>query len=283
MNITHKIKTLKNLTAGETTLSDYIIENPKAVIDARPQEIAQNAFVSVSTVYRLINKIGLNGLGELKVELAAVLQEDGDQLKVDYDYPISQSDSPGEIMKNLQRTYHSAAEEMRSYSDAIDLLAAVQAMEKAKVIDVYTASSNLYFAENFRFQMMEIGVQVNVPAEDYMQKVSAANSDDEHLAIVVSYGGRGATVREVMRILRESQTEIILITSTADNPLEKFADYIIYMASGEDHYDKISSFVTRFSLLYLFDTLYSIYFNQNPEKNAAFKKTNYQKINKELK
>ncbi|MBA5791114.1 MurR/RpiR family transcriptional regulator, partial [Escherichia coli] len=39
---------------------------------------------------------------------------------------------------------------------------------------------------------------------------------------------------------------------------------------------------TRQSLLSIFDTLYSIYFNQNYEKNIQYKTTNYQKMNTEL-
>lgn len=95
-------------------------------------------------------------------------------------------------------------------------------MNQAKVIDVYSSSANLHLAKNFKFQMQEIGCLINVPDEDYVQRLSAANSGENHLAIVISYGGRGQTTIEVMKILEENKTPILLITSSQNNPfLEK--------------------------------------------------------------
>ncbi|MFD2388722.1 MurR/RpiR family transcriptional regulator [Enterococcus rivorum] len=130
--------------------------------------------------------------------------------------------------------------------------------------------------------MQEIGVLVNVPEEDYVQRLSAANSDKEHVAIVVSYGGRGQTTKEVVKILRDNEVDIVLITSMQENPLIKYAKHKLYLASAENHYNKVSSFSTRLSLLSVFDLLYSIYFNHDYEKNLQYKISNYQKMNKEL-
>ncbi|EDE9559967.1 MurR/RpiR family transcriptional regulator [Listeria monocytogenes] len=257
MNILIKIRELTNLTNSEKELANYILANPKKTLQFKPKELATAAFVSAATIYRLINKLGLNGIGELKIEIASSLRETSEEKDLNYDYPILESDTPYQIMTNLHQIYKGT-------------------------IDVYAASANLFFAQNFKFQMQEIGVLVNVPEEDYIQSLSAANSDENHIAIVVSYGGRSRTLQRVVKILSENNVDIILITSMQDNPLVEFATHKIYMASAENHYNKVSSFSTRQSLLSIFDTLYSIYFNQNYEKNIQYKTTNYQKMNTEL-
>lgn len=283
MNLFKKFAEMDHLTNNEKALVTYILADPAKTLTFRSQELADAAFVSVAALYRFINKLGLTGMGELKVELASSLKESQSSAAIDYDYPILESDTPFQITENLNKIYKRTIDETLTFSDPEELAAIGQALQKAKTIDIYSASANLFFAKNFKFQMQEIGVLVNVPEEDYMQRLSAANSDADHLALVVSYGGRGQTLNAVVEILHENQIPIVLITSVQDNPLASFADYKIFMASIENHYDKVSSFSTRMSLLMIFDTLYAVYFNHHYEQNVAFKIANYQKINKELK
>ncbi|MCB5954993.1 MurR/RpiR family transcriptional regulator [Enterococcus sp. CWB-B31] len=282
MNILAKMAGLGSLTTNEKVLVDFILTNPKEVINCRPAELAAQAFVSVATIYRLINKLELNGIGELKIEVASILRTSAQKEEIDYDFPILESDTPFQIMQNLSNIYAYTIDETVSFADPEQLAAVGQALLKAKVIDVYAASANVFFAKNFKFQMQEIGVLINVPEEDYIQRLSAANSNKDHAAIVVSFGGRGQTVKEVVKILNKNDVEIILITSTQDNPLAEYAAHKLYLASAENHYNKVSSFSTRFSLLSIFDMLYSIYFNHNYDRNIRYKLKNYQKMNRKL-
>ena len=283
MNVLTKISQLKDLTNNERALVDFIMANPEKIINYRPNEIAAESFVSVATIYRLVNKLGLSGLGELKIELISTLKMNNENADIDFDYPILESDTPFQMMQNLGKIYKSTVDETISYVDPEVLVEVGKELHKAKMIDVYTASANLFFAKNFKFQMQEIGVMINVPEEDYIQNLSAANSDQDHIAIIVSFGGRGQVISAITKILYENNVDIVLITSTLDNPLNKYAKHKIYFASAEDHYNKISSFSTRLSLLYIFDTLYSVYFNKDYERNIKYKLENYKKINKELK
>lgn len=282
MNILTRITELQGLTSNEKVLVDFILKEPEQTIKSRPNELAAISFVSVATIYRLINKLGLSGFNELKLELISSLKQHDKNEMIDFDYPISESDTPFKIVQNLNTLYAQTIDETMSYFDPESLLEIGNRLYEAKVIDVYAASANLFIAENFKFQMQEIGVNINVPAENYIQELTAANSDSTHVAIVISFGGRSTTTKEVIKILKENQVDIILITATSDNPLAVDAKYKIYFASNENHYDKVSSFSTRLSLLYILDTLYSIYFNKNYDENVKFKLNNYQKINKKL-
>ena len=65
------------------------------------------------------------------------------------------------------------------------------AMQKAKIIVVYTSAGNVNFALNFQFQMQEIGRIVNVPIDEYQQRLIASSSNSDHLVIFISFDGRG--------------------------------------------------------------------------------------------
>lgn len=151
-------------------------------------------------------------------------------------------------------------------------------MKKKPSIDLYTSAGNLFFAENFKFQMQEIGRFVNVPVEEYHQRLTAAASGSSHLSIVVSYGGRGTVIPKIVDTLQKNKSPILLISSTEEIPFAKAATHHLYLSSNENHYNKISSFATRLSLLFLLDCLYTSYFKLDYEENIALKMDYYHKI-----
>lgn len=151
-------------------------------------------------------------------------------------------------------------------------------MEKAQIIDVYTSAGNINFALNFQFQMKEIGIDVNVPIDEYHQRLTAASSNQEHLAIVITFGGRGILSDILPRILTKTKIPIVLISSYDYTFKEVEVDYQLYISPYENHYKKISSFSTRLSLLYILDVLYTCYFEVDYQENIDKKLMYYHNI-----
>ncbi|MFD2388723.1 MurR/RpiR family transcriptional regulator [Enterococcus rivorum] len=157
MNILTKMSGLDNLTNNEAVLVKYILSNSKEIINKKPSEIANAAFVSVATIYRLVNKLGLSGIGELKIELASTFRTIEKETEIDYDYPILESDTPFQIMQNLSKIYNYTIDETVAFSDPEELVKVGKRLLEAKVIDVYTASANLFFAQILNFKCRKLG------------------------------------------------------------------------------------------------------------------------------
>lgn len=276
MDIFKKMHQLKNLTDTEKALIEYIEKDPLNFIQMKPKEIASQAYISVASIYRLISKLELDGFNDLKVAVNLSLQQKRENIE-NIDYPILPTDSHYEVMLRLKKVYENTIQDTLDLIDPETLVCISQLMNQSAAIDVYTSSANLYFALNFQFQMQEINVPIQVYEDEYRQGLCAANSDPSHLALVISFGGRSENIKRICKILKNNQTPIVLITST-DNPLIEMANELIYMSGIENHYDKISSFSTRMTLLYILDTLYAIYFKQNYEKNTQYKKDTYHKM-----
>lgn len=278
MNIFNKLDQIVDLTDNERVVVNYIKQNTDDFMRYNASQIAEKCYVSISTIYRLCHKSNVAGLSDLKLQVSAsiddYLEEDDD---LDYNYPIKQNETQYQIAHNLQNVYKQTMTSTLNLLDLEQLRLSANLLKKAQFIDVYATAGNIYFAENFRFQMQEIGVCVNVPAEGYQQNLAAVFSNDQHVAIVISFGGRGTLTKHISHLLKKNKTPFILITSTLENPLVKFAQHILYMSSHEDHYHKISSFSTRLSLLYLLDCLYSCYFRLDYQKNIE-KKLRYYEI-----
>lgn len=278
MNIFLQLKNMKNLTDNEKQIAKHILDNPEEFMNQNASEIANVCFVSIPTIYRLCQKLEVSGLSELKVKVSGSLDHYIQEEDFNFDFPIQQYQTHYEIMTNLKKDYEQTVLSTFNMFDLKEWKTIINAMDKAKYIDIYTSAGNVFFAENFQFQMNEIGKRVYVPIEDYQQRLNAANSDEKHFAIVISFHGRGVSVNSVIKILNKNHTPILLISSIEPSMIKGHIDYQIYLCSHEDHYKKISSYSTRLSLLYILDILYTCYFERHYQDNIDKKLDLYKKL-----
>lgn len=278
MNIFTKLNEFKNFTMNEKTLAEYILKHPQQVLSMSTQDLAQACFISVSTIYRLCNKCNLSGYAELKLKITRSLDDytKKDQ-DFDFNFPVKHSQTHTEIIQNLKEDYELTINSTAKLFDLEMLKKAAFALKNAKHIDIYTSAGNLYFAKNFQFQMQEIGVHVHVFEDEYSQRLQAASSDETHIAMIITFGGRGILSEILLKILQERKTPILLISSIEYQPQIEQPSYHLYICPYENHYKKISSFSTRLSILYILDVLYTSYFELDYDNNVA-KKLKYYSI-----
>lgn len=279
MNIFELLKN-KKLPPNERTVADFIINQPIKFLDMNIQQLAKACFVSRSTIYRLCDRLELNGLADLKVKVSGSLDAFLSTGDFDYDFPVAHNTNPVQVAHKIKEDYQRTMEATFGYFSEQRLKSAVNAMSRAKVVDIYTSAGHTSFAQNFQFQMQEIGKVVNVPIEEYRQRLTAASSDQTHLAIIISFAGRGLLVDIIAKILVERNVPILLITAYESGFERINADYHLYMCPYEDSYNKISSFSTRFSLLYILDVLYTCYFDLDYQGTLNKKLDYFYKINK---
>lgn len=283
MNIFSKLNKLTDLTENEKTLVSYMQDNPESFVKMSALEISKACFISTSTIYRFCKKLDLSGLSELKVQVSASINEYlKEKSSLNYNYPFKPNQTQNQIVLKMKELYEQTLMSSLNLIDRDQLRLISNVLKKAQHIDFYTSAGNLYFAENFKFQMQEIGRFINVPIEEYHQLLTASTSDENHIAIIVSFEGRGVIIQNIADILKKNKTPIILISSTNENPLTKYANYQLYLSSNEDHFNKISSFSTRLSLLYVLDCIYTCYFEFDYDQNIIYKLNTYKKLSNKL-
>lgn len=269
MNIYMKLEHFQDFTKNEEVLVHFILDNPDRFLRMSTKEICQECYVSTPTLYRLCQKLNLSGLAELKMLMSASLDDylrNNDHF--DFNYPIKPNNTHYEIMTRIKEDYARTIDATFDMVDLDVLRLSVGLLLRAKTIDIYTSASNIFMAQNFMFAMAEIGVSVNVPHEEYHQCITASASDESHVAIVITVAGRGMVFDKVVKILHKKNVPIILICSTAKVHLTQYATQVLHLSSFEDHDDKMCSYSTRLSILYLLDLLYSCYFKNNYQSNV---------------
>lgn len=279
MNLFINLKENKELSKNERILADYILKHPEDVLKMSSKDLGKECFVSTATVYRLCDKLGLSGFSDLKIKITSSLDDYRKSNEdFNFDFPVNQFQTHYEIIQKIKEDYEQTLNLTANLFSLDQLRLIASAMEKAQIIDVYTSAGNINFALNFQFQMQEIGKQVNVPIDEYQQRLIAASSNENHLAIIITFGGRGILSDILPRILHKVKTPIVLISSYDYTFKDLDPDYQLYISSYENHYKKISSFSTRLSILYILDVLYTCYFKLDYQENIEKKLAYYNNI-----
>lgn len=275
MDLFTKIKAMNSFTESEQTFIDFIIHHPHDVIQLSLQQLAKTSYVSISTIYRVMEKLDINGLNQLKLQISESLKNNKDTKEIDYNYPFQKTNTHHQIMTQMLELYDQTLKNTINLIDLDVLLHTVQALKNAKNIYIFPSIGNYFMAESFQQNMLEIGVKVDVIKEAYYQHWHVQLCDENDVVILISYAGRTPQLMDIVHDLNKKQIPIILISSTIHTPVDQFAKYHLYFSSYEDSEEKIASFSSRISLQYLLDCIYACYFNRDYEKNLEYKINNY--------
>ena len=238
MNIYDKLEQL-SLTESEKTLIDYVVEHSEDIMNMSASDISKNSYVSVSTIYRIIDKLELSGLQAFKSHIHFDRERYQKELvSVDYNYPFRINNTNHEIMTKMLNLYDQTLHSTLNLVNLDEFGKIVQKMYDANVIALFPSIGNYFMAECFRQNMLEIGKDVIVEKQIFYQTK-------------------------------------VLISSTKESELSKLVDYHLYFASYEDSEEKIASFSSRASLQFLLDCLYACYFNRDYEKNIDYRIEHY--------
>lgn len=275
MDLFTKIKAMNSFTESEQTFIDFIFNHPYDVIQLNLQQLSKTSYVSISTIYRVMEKLEINGLNQLKLQISESLKNNENLKNIDYNYPFQKTNTHYQILTQMLELYDQTLKNTINLIDLDVLLHTVQALKKANNIYIFPSIGNYFMAESFQQNMLEIGVKVDVIKEAYYQHWHVQLCDENDIVMLISYAGRTPRIMDIVHDLNKKNIPIILISSTIHTPIDQFAKYHLYFSSYEDSEEKIASFSSRISLQYLLDCIYACYFNRDYEKNLEYKIKNY--------
>lgn len=246
------------------------------IMNMSASEISKKSYVSVSTIYRIIDKLNLPGLQAFKSHIHFDREKYQKELvSVDYNYPFRINNTNYEIMNKMRSLYDQTLDSTLNLIDLEEYGKIIQKMYDAATIALFPSIGNYFMAESFRQNMLELGKNVLVEKQIFYQLKVAETLKKGDLAIVISYANRTPHVEDCIRIMKKNGVTTVLISSTKESELSKLVDYHLYFASYENHEEKIASFSSRASLQFLLDCLYACYFNRDYERNLNYRIEHY--------
>jgi DNA-binding MurR/RpiR family transcriptional regulator len=263
MAILSKLKYIPNWTQSEQVLVDFILKDPRKILEYSSRKLAEASNSSLSTVYRVCDKLDLNGFNELKLLLARELSDSTIQ-SADYNMPFEPSYSDYEIMQSMNALYSQTIDETMSLIDLNVLHTAVALLDSAKEIVIFTSVFNASPAQAFMQKMQLLNKKVSLATENFYQEIAALNASKDSVAIFLSYSGKNVEMLKLVQTLKQKKAKILLISSMLDQTFSNFADVHMFLCSKENPtFNKISSYTPYISASYIFDVLFSIMYRRH--------------------
>ncbi|WP_281657256.1 MurR/RpiR family transcriptional regulator [Collinsella stercoris] len=271
MDIKRRMELAEGFTPAEQQLAGTVLALGGRLHGLTIKELARAAHVSIPSVHRFCKKLGLEGFKELKVELARSEARRADQKgEVDINFPFAANDTADAVLAQMASVYQTTLADTRDLLDPAALERAAELLDRARGIDIYTQSHNLYPAQMFCDRLLSIGRSASCFESGERQTRIALASDCHHVAIAISYSGLGPNLATILPILHERNVPTIFVGTPNGCRLNPGLDVYLHVSDRESLQNRITQFASHIAVQYVLDSLYGCLFARDYANSRAF-------------
>jgi DNA-binding MurR/RpiR family transcriptional regulator len=248
---------LPSLRPAQRRVAESVLRNPAGTAELSIGRLANQCETSVATVLRFCRSAGFQGYPELRLALAretsreAAGSADGAALSPD----IERDDTLEDIVSKIAFSDAKAVEDTAATLDLAALQGAVEAVSRARRIDIYGAGASGFVGQDLHQKLHRIGLLAFVWPDPHAALTSAALLDTQCVAIAISHTGTTTDTVDALRVARESGARTIAITNFQPSPLTACADLVLTTAARETTF-RSGAMASRIAQLAVIDCLF---------------------------
>ena len=248
------------LTKSERIIADWLMADPRRVLDATARSISETLDLSPATVVRFCRNCGWYGLADLKISVQKewkLLSESGKSNR----YLEVHPDDSVSLVREKVLGYHNriindmmAGWNERAYEDAAEAITA------AKRIVVMGAGGSRCTAIGLFHILTNLGLNCEIYSDSVFEIMKIGTLQEGDVAIGVSFTGRLRDTVQSMKLAQEQGAVTIGIVGDLESPLVRYANILLNTTKlTKDYYDsalsiRISEFVVMEILCALIST-----------------------------
>ncbi|MEK8132326.1 MurR/RpiR family transcriptional regulator [Paenibacillus filicis] len=260
---------LNELTPSERKVAEYILSEPKAVIELSVAQLAEYSGSSQAAIVRLCKSLGLKGFPDLKIKLAGDLQESA-QVPGQQGYQeISRHDSIETLIQNVSANNIQSIRDTVKILDVASVERAVEALNRAERIFFFGLGASGLIAQDAQQKFMRINRMSFTFPDSHMQLTTAVTMTSRDVAVAISYSGE---TREVIAVLKEAAQRgatTISITKYGHTSLHAYSHIPLCISSTENEI-RSGATASRITQLNVVDILYLGVASRNYEQSVEY-------------
>lgn len=263
-----KLTQQDNFSLAEKRIADYILAHLTTIPTIFIQELAEKTFSSHSTIIRLCKKIGCSGFREFKETIAEIVYtQRRDSAAVNVNFPFEPSDTASEIAQKMADLTINTLQKASRQIDANLLDQVADQLLQAERIFLFAQGDTQLRARSFQNKLIKIN-KFAILAEEYVDtQWNAVNLTDKDCALFISYGGSNPGYEKIMHYLAEKAVPLILLTGNPNSVLVSLATKTLLTIQEEYDFAKIATFSSQTAFEYILNSLFSIMYTRDYEKN----------------
>ena len=231
-------------------IADFIIDNASDVIHMSVTEVAERSGASEGSVISLCQTLGARGFQQVKIALARELVQPVQFIHEDL--------LPGDSMQTVvDKVFQSDLNALRDTMKALDVGAlqqAVDAVRRAKRVEVFGIGSAATIAEDANYRLLRIGIPARASVDSHVQAITASLCDPEATVITISHSGSTIETLTATRLAKEAGATTIVVTNFGKSPILAHADIVLNTLARETQF-RTEAMTSRIAQLAVIDAL----------------------------
>ena len=214
----------------EKKIGDYIVRNPKKVVDMTVGELAKECGVSEASVSRFCKRIELKGFHHLKISLARELVDAKD------DGEISGHISVDDMEGSLRGILSNKMEELRqtvAMMDSEELKKILDVINNADTVLMAAVGNTIPVAMDGAYKLNQIGIRAMSTPIWETELGYSYNLTDKDVVVAISNSGESTGGIQILEAAKSRGAVAISITNNARSSVAELSTYHITTATRE--------------------------------------------------
>ncbi|KIY23863.1 MULTISPECIES: MurR/RpiR family transcriptional regulator [Mesobacillus] len=251
------------LKPSERKVSEYILDNPKEILQMPIAVLSKKTNTSEATIIRMCRSLHFKGYSELKLNIAAALPQKN---PIEHKYQdISPDSSLSETISQIASNNIYSIKNTLSVNDEEVMKKVIQGLHTARRIAIIGVGASGIVALDFEQKLKRINKWCEALIDSHSQLVSVINLNDEDVLFAISYSGETKEIINAVNIAKKNNIKVISLTEYSNNTLQKLADHNLFVSSTEN-FIRSAATASRISQLTIIDILFtglaSLYFDE---------------------
>lgn len=224
---------LDELQPAMARVGRFIVADPDKAADMTISVLAAATDVSETTIVRFCREIGVDGYGQLRLQLATELGARNSSKDFVDSTDIAADDTLASAVEKIAYADTRSVKDTAKSLSMPTLEAAVAAIVHAKRSDIFGVGASGLVAFDLQQKLHRIGLVSFAHIDPHQALVSAALLDSSCVAIAISHSGGTTDTIETLRKARDQGATTIAITNSPRSRLAKLADLVLTTAAME--------------------------------------------------
>ena len=242
------------LTASEKKLANFVMANGSRSQRMSISEMAAECAVAESTISRFCRRMGYKGYSAFRLAIATAMAARGEtstlsgELKPEDDVPA--------LCAKLANVEIDAIRETQVLIQPETIHAAATILLNADKVLCMGQGGSMLTAEEASHLFSTTFPGFFPVADSHTQVIAVSNLTERDAVLFFSYSGATKDLMDVLRIARQRNVPVVLVTRYPSSPGAAYAKTVLQCGSTEGPL-QLGSIAARIAQLYLIDVLFS--------------------------